>query len=162
MIQFLLVVSNWLFDHWKNLKCYWNNTVLLLWRQHNRASLLFNTQSYKSINLSTFLTSPFLPDSILSSRGMIVSGSEVPFENSFPGNSWCEKFVNSELICIDSSGCRCMTIKGGLISEDFLFSVTSSIKMNENGCTTTWPFEFSRHLKKIGSQTKYYLLSRVG
>ena len=22
-----------------NLECYWNNTVLLLWRQHNRASL---------------------------------------------------------------------------------------------------------------------------
>ena len=79
-----------------------------------------------SINLFTLLTSPFLPDSILSRRGMIVSGSEVPFENSFPGNSWCEKFVNSELICIDSSGCRCMTVKGGLISEGFLFSVRSS------------------------------------
>ena len=23
-----------------NLECYWNNTVLLLWRQHNRASLM--------------------------------------------------------------------------------------------------------------------------
>ena len=85
-------------------RCHWHKNYLL-----------FNTQSYNSINLSTFLTSPFLPDSILSSRGMIVSGSEVPFENSFPGNSWCEKFVNSELICIDSSGCRCMTVKGGLI-----------------------------------------------
>ena len=102
-----------------------NSTPFTLLRhQCDIRIVYFSTLNH--INLPTFLTSPFLPDSILSSRGMIVSGSEVPFENSFPGNSWCEKFVNSELICIDSSGCRCMTVKGGLISEGFLFSVRSS------------------------------------
>ena len=42
------------------------------------------------------------------------------------------------------------------------FSLFSKIlNQNEwNGWSTTWPFEFSRHFKKNGSQTKYYLLSR--
>ena len=31
-----------------NLECYWNNTVLLLWRQHNRASL-YVTISFKNV-----------------------------------------------------------------------------------------------------------------
>ena len=42
MIQLFLVVLKitWLFDYWKDLECYWNNTVLLLWQQNNRVSLV--------------------------------------------------------------------------------------------------------------------------
>ena len=41
MIHLLLVVLkwNWLFDYWKDLECYWNNTVLLLWR--HKISIIF-------------------------------------------------------------------------------------------------------------------------
>ena len=57
MIQLLAVVlrCNWLFDHWRDLEAYWNNTALLLW-QHSYCPRLIWKHQYLCFHCWDYLT----------------------------------------------------------------------------------------------------------